>query len=297
MKFTICFLIIFMLAGCIAPRVPVSDVPVADDNIESITSPWDENTEPIVPSWDERIEMDSVDLGESVSPEDDNESVVAEDNNESMMDVIAEDNTGYHFRKTRWGFTRERVELSEVGNTVLERTPQLLVYRCKINEVNCALVYTFEKNKLRTAGYITTAPIPNADNLRKAVVDKYGPPDGQETYEDGPNEGLREMIWTTTHTVIFSNLYPTVTKQTLTPYDRTDGGLLKGLIEKQRSETRSGDIVYYTGVHAHVDKAFFYKLQELRLPLDELSSYEKQLMGVTVRGKRRIIPGVGTIPR
>ena len=288
MKFTICFLIIFMLAGCIAPRVPVSDVPVSDDNIESITPPWDENTEPIMPSWDERIEVDSVDAGESVSPE---------DNNASVMDAIAEDNIGYHFRKARWGFSRDRVELSEVGNTVVKRTPQAIVYKCKINGVNCDLVYTFENNKLRTAGYIISTPISHADNLRKAVVDKYGPPDGQETYEDGPNEGLEEMIWTTTHTVIFSNLYPTVTKQTLTPYDRTDGGLLKGLIEKQRAETRSGNIVYYTGVHAHVDKAFFYKLQELRLPLDELSSYEKQLMGVTVRGKRRIIPGVGTIPR
>lgn len=288
MKFTICFLIIFMLAGCIAPRVQFSDTPVSDENTEPIISESDENTEPIMPSWDERIEIDLVDSGESVIPEDDNESVV---------DAIAEDNIGYHFRKTRWGFSRDRVELSEVGNTVLKRTPQSIVYRCKINGVNCDLVYTFENNKLRTAGYIISTPVSHAENLRKAVVDKYGPPDGQETYEDGPNEGLREMVWTTTHTVIFSNLYPTVTKQTLTPYDRTDGGLLKGLIEKQRAETRSGNIVYYTGVHAHIDKAFFYKLQELRYPLDELSSYEKQLMGVTVKGKRTIIPGVGTIPQ
>ena len=277
MKFTICFLIIFMLAGCIAPRVQLPDVPASD-----------ENTDPIVPRWDERIKIDPVDVEESVSPQ---------ANNTSVIDAITEDNTGYHFRKTRWEFTRERVELSEVGNTVLKRTPHVLVYRCKINEVNCHLVYTFEKNKLRTAGYITIAPVPNANHLRKAVVDEYGPPDGQETYEEGPNKGLREMIWTTSHTVIFSNLYPTVTQQTLTPYDYTDGGLLKGLVEKQRSETQAGNIVYYTGVHAHIDKAFFYKLQELRYPLDELSSYEKQLMGVTVRGKRTIIPGLGTIPQ
>ena len=105
------------------------------------------------------------------------------------------------------------------------------------------------------------------------------------------------MIWATSHTVIFSNLYPSVTRQTQTPYDYTHGGLLKGLVEKQRSETQAGDVVYYDGVHAHIDKAFFYKLQELRYSLDELSSYEKQLMGVTVRGKRTIIPGVGTLPR
>lgn len=298
-----CFLIIFTLSGCIAPRVQPPD-----ENIEPIIAPWDEDTESIIsasddnresiiPPWDERIEIDPVDPDESMSPEGTNISVTPEDNTESVMEALAEDNTGYHFRKTKWGFNRQRVELAEVGNTVVKRTPQTLVYKCKINGVNCHLIYTFEKNKLRTAGYITAAPIPNADNLTKAVVDKYGPPDGQETYEGGPNEGLREMIWTTPHTVIFSNLYPTVTKQTLTAYDRTDGGLLKGLIEKQRAETRSGDIVYYTGVHAHIDKAFFYKLQELRYPLDELSSYEKQLMGATVRGRRTIIPGLGTIPR
>ena len=277
MKFTICFLIIFMLAGCIAPRVQLSDIPASDENMEPMVAPWDEH-----------IERDPVDSDESVSPE---------DNKKSMIDVLAQDNIGYHFRKTRWGFSRERVELSEVGNTVSERTPQVLVYRCKINDINCHLIYTFEKNKLRTAGYSTIEPVPDADDLRKAVVDKYGPPDGQETYEDGPNKGLREMIWTTGDTVIFSNLYPTVTRETLTPYDRTDGGLLKGLLEKQRSETQAGSLVYYTGVHAHVDKAFFYKLQQLRFPLDELTSYEKQLMGVAVKGKRTIIPGVGTIPR
>ena len=105
------------------------------------------------------------------------------------------------------------------------------------------------------------------------------------------------MIWTTPDTVMFSNLYPTVAKQTLTPYDRTEGGLLKGLVEKQQAETQSGNIVYYTGVHAHMDKAFFYKLQELRFPLDELSVHEKVLMGYLVPGKRTIIPGLGTIPR
>ncbi|MDE0688755.1 MAG: hypothetical protein OXI61_11355 [Candidatus Poribacteria bacterium] len=293
MKYTICFLIIFMLAGCIAPRVQVSDVPVSDDNIVPIIPELDENTASFTPPWDERIEIDSVDSNESVIAEETKKPGITEENKKSPMDVFNEDNIGYHFRKVRWGFSRDRVELSEVGNTVEKRTPQAIVYKCKVNGVNCHLIYTFENNKLRTAGYITIAPVPHADNIRKAVVDKYGPPDGQETYDDG----LKEMVWTTPDTVIFSNLSPTVIKHTQSPYDRTNGGLLKGLIEKQRSETRAGNIVYYDGVHAHIDKAFFYKLQELRYPLDELSSYEKQLMGVNVRGRRAIIPGVGTIPQ
>ena len=259
-------LLTVFLAGCAQRELPHADIPMSN-----------------LAPWDEQVPQD-YEVPDPSSP------------SKELSDLLLEDKKGYHFRSVRWGFSRDRVELSEVGNTVLKRTPQAIVYRDKINGVNCHLIYTFENNKLRTAGYITIEPVPDADNLRKAVVDKYGPPDGQETYEDGPNEGLREMIWTTAHTVIFSNLYPTVTKQTLTPYNRTDGGLLKGLIEKQQSATRAGNIVYYTGVHAHIDKAFFYKLQELRFPLDELSSYEKQLMGVTVKGKRTIIPGIGTIP-
>ncbi len=277
MKFTISFLVFFMLAGCIAPRVQSPDVPVASDNTVPFTAPWDEDIDP-----------------DSVYPV---EPVIPEENKKGLKDLLGEDNIGYHFRKTRWGFPRERVELSEVGNKVHKRTPQVLVYQCKINEVNCALVYTFEDNKLRTAGYITVHPVPNADNLRKAVVEKYGPPDGQETYEDGPNAGLREMIWTTKDTVIFSNLAPTVKQQTLTTYDRTPGGLFKDLLEKQREEDRAGNIVYYSGVHAHIDKAFFYELQERRYLVDALSVHEKVLTGVLVPGQRTIIPGLGTIPR
>ena len=125
------------------PVQELSDVPASNDHIE-----------PITPEWDKYIELDSIDSGASES---------AEDNNASLMDAILEDNIGYHFRKIRWGFSQERVELSEVGNTVLKRTPQATVYRCKINGVNCELVYTFDdNNKLRTAGYITTEPVPHA---------------------------------------------------------------------------------------------------------------------------------------
>jgi len=244
---------------------------------------------PDTPAWD--VQIPFTDSPDTSLPSD--EELSPPSLTESLTDLLSEEDTGYHFRKVKWGYSRERVELAEVGNTVHERTPEVLVYRCKVNDVNCALVYTFEKNKLRAAGYITVHPIPNAKDLTKTVVEKYGPPDGQETYDNG----LNEMIWTTSHTVIFSNLYPSVTQLTPTPYDSTDGGLLKGLIDRQQSETQAGNVVYYDGVHAHIDKNFFYKLQTLRYPLDELSSYEKQLMGVTVRGKRTIIPGLGTIPR
>ena len=291
MKFLLFFsmLLTVFLAGC-ASR----DVEIPTESNEPTDNFAVARKE--VPTWDEQIPLPDAPLlseEEPPPPSSPEEELPPPSLSESLTDLLSEEDTGYHFRKVKWGYSRERVELAEVGNTVHERTPEVLVYRCKVNDVNCALVYTFEKNKLRAAGYITVAPVPDAKDLTKAVVEKYGPPDGQETYDDG----LNEMIWTTSHTVIFSNLYPSVTQLTPTPYDYTDGGLLKGLLHKQQSETQAGDVVYYDGVHAHIDKNFFYKLQTLRYPLDELSSYEKQLMGVTVRGKRTIIPGLGTIPR
>ena len=38
--------------------------------------------------------------------------------------------------KVRWGFSQERVELAEAGNTVYKRTENALVYKCKLNGVS-----------------------------------------------------------------------------------------------------------------------------------------------------------------
>jgi len=56
-------------------------------------------------------------------------------------------------------------------------------------------------------------------------------------------------------------------------------------------------IKYFDGVFAYVDREFYDELYEMEFPLSELSFYEKQLMGVIERGKRTIIPGLGTIPQ
>ena len=47
---------------------------------------------------------------------------------------------------------------------------------------------------------------------------------------------------------------------------------------------------------AYVDKSFFYQLSEMNYPEDELSFYEKMLMGVIRKAGRTTIPGLGTIP-
>ena len=189
----------------------------------------------------------------------------------------------------KWGFSRERVELSEVGNTIFERRGNAVVYKCKLNGVDCKLIYTFKNNRLRAAGYVTITPIPNAENLIKTVVNTHGLPDTHNRYSDG----LEEMVWKSPDTVIFANLSPTVTTVTPTKYEYSNRALLKDVLKKR---SQAGVRTYKDGVYAHVDPAFFAELHEVDFPAAELSFYEKQLMGVLLKSKRTQIHGLGTIP-
>ena len=76
------------------------------------------------------------------------ESIPLEDSNSERPSLfkrlLSDDNSNYHFRKVRWGFSRERVEFSEAGNTVFERKDNAVVYNCKVNGVYCKLIYTFK---------------------------------------------------------------------------------------------------------------------------------------------------------
>ena len=109
----------------------------------------------------------------------------------------------YDFREVRWGMSQEQVELAEVGNTVVWRTETEVIYRVRINDVPCKLVYTFKDNKLRSAGYITHIPVKNADNLYKNAYVKHGKP----SYAD--NKG---STWARPRTFIYANLYQSYTK-------------------------------------------------------------------------------------
>ena len=229
-----------------------------------------------IPVWDEGILQDSAGTEPSSL-------------SDRLLDTFV-GNSNYHFRKVRWGFSRERVEFSEAGNTVIERRGNAIAYNCKVNGVYCKLIYTFKDNKLRAAGYVTINPIPTADNLTKEAVSTHGMPDIHETYLDG----LEELVWKTPDTVIFANLSPTVTKVTPSKYDYSNRGLLKGVLKEQ---SQPGRIVYKDGVYTHVDPAFFNELHEMNFPALELSFYEKQLMGVLLKGRRLKIHGIGTIPQ
>ncbi|MCE2414895.1 hypothetical protein J4G07_12915 [Candidatus Poribacteria bacterium] len=206
----------------------------------------------------------------------------------SILGSLSED-ANHAFREVRWGFSQERVELAEAGNRVYERTENALVYRHKINGVDCLLIYTFKDNQLRTAGYVTVTPVMNAENIIEEAVDKYGMP---------TTVNNTEMMWKNSNTVIFANVYDSVKKVTQTKYQHTSGGLLRDVLQQNLAKRgEEGVIKYFDGVFAYVDRAFYDQLYEMEFPLSELSFYEKQLMGVIERGKRTIIPGLGTIPQ
>ncbi len=206
----------------------------------------------------------------------------------SILDSFSEE-ANHAFREVRWGFSQERVELAEVGNRVYERTENALVYSHKINGVDCLLIYTFKDNKLRTAGYVTQTPVMNAENIIKEAVDKHGMP---------TTVNNTEMVWKNADTVIFANVYDSVKKVTQTRYQHTSGGLLRDVLQQNlANRDKEGVIKYFDGVFAYVDREFYDELYEMEFPLSELSFYEKQLMGVIERGKRTIIPGLGTIPQ
>ena len=149
---------------------------------------------------------------------------------------------------------------------------------------------------MRTAGYITIAPIRNAENLIQTVLEKHGMP---------TPESEHGMVWKGDDSIVWTNSYATVIKKTLTKYRYSDGGMLGDMLYKEFAEReKAGEIVYFDGVIGYVDKGFYEEFHKETLrnesPLDfvesRLSNYEKQLMGIIEKSGRTTIPGIGEIP-
>ena len=161
----------------------------------------------------------------------------------NLGQMLGETDEDYHFRKTRWGFSQERVELAEVGNPIFQRTETELIYKHKVGGVSCKLVYTFKDNKLRTAGYVTETPVNNAENLIREAVNKHGMP----TDEAG------DMVWKSFDTIIYANVYTSVKKQNMTKYAYSSGGLLQDVLKKNlMKRNEAGTLVYLDGVFAYI---------------------------------------------
>lgn len=190
--------------------------------------------------------------------------------------------TSYHdFRKTRWGFSKERVMLNEQGKRIDVKKGNLIIFHHSIGNVKCKLVYCFKDNKLRAAGYITDKPVKGANNIVKRSVEELGEP--TEILNDG-------MLWITNSTLIYSNAY--LSRVIVGEYRRS-GGILSHLVKPQEP------VGSWDGVWAYIDRDFYEELQDVRFPLDQLSFHEKLLFGVLRRSSiysyysgRELIRGV-----
>ena len=184
--------------------------------------------------------------------------------------MLIESNEPYHFRKTRWGYTQERVLLAESGKRLFLRKGNTLVFNHHLVNIPVKIVYTFKDNRLRAAGYITDQPIRGAENIIKRSVEELGEP------TQVLNEG---MLWLDDETLIYSNAYTSRVSRTNAEYNFS-GGILSHIME---ARGEAGVINRWDGVWAYVDQDFYRELHEVYVPLDELSFYEKLLFGVLKR--------------
>ena len=195
----------------------------------------------------------------------------------------------YDFRKVRWGMSQSHVELAEQGHIVVRRTPNELIYKVKVDDVSCQVLYTFRKNKLRAAGYITPVPSLRAKKLIKKCLDTHGTP---------TQSGSNGMTWKGLETVVYSHYYVSWRRVTPTKYTYSEGGLLQHLLAfDELPKGQAGVIDRFDAIFTYVDRAFYDYLHEIDRPLDDLSFYEKQLMGIVLRRPRVELRGTGiTIP-
>ena len=183
----------------------------------------------------------------------------------------------YHFRKTRWGYSQAMVELSEQkqGTRLFHRKGNTLVYNERISDMPVKLVYCFENDRLRVAGYLTERPVKNAMEILKHAAETLGEP--IDMISDG-------MVWADYHTLVYINGYVSHVTQSPARYQRSQG-LLKLLHKIPKEE--AGTVLRWDGIWTYVDQNFFRQLHEVPYPLDELSTYEKRLFAILKRQQMR----------
>ncbi len=176
----------------------------------------------------------------------------------------------YHFRKTRWGYTREMVLASEQGKRLHLRKGNTLVFNHRISDIPLKIVYTFKENRLRAAGYITDQPVKGADKIIAQSVKELGEP--SQILNDG-------MVWLDHETLVYSNAYASRVADRGSEYEFS-GGILSRVLEPRETP---GVEKRWDGVWAYIDQNFYKEMHEVDVPLDELSFYEKFLFGVLKR--------------
>jgi hypothetical protein len=174
----------------------------------------------------------------------------------------------YHFRKVRWGSTKESVLLAEREKRVHFHQGNTVVFKHRHNDVPVLLIYCFHDNhRLRAAGYLTEDPVTlnDPDQLfREELLETLGEP--TETFKDGG------MVWQSDETVTYTNTYLTGTSD-ITSFRNVFS----------RGNTTGNRLKTWRGVCAYIDTNFYRKLKAegpSLATLGELSYYEESMFGL-----------------
>ncbi|MDE0636857.1 MAG: hypothetical protein OXI43_13550 [Candidatus Poribacteria bacterium] len=190
----------------------------------------------------------------------------------------------YDFHKTRWGMSQAQVEYSEIEqkSIIVYRTPETLIYKCRLGDVKALRIYTFKNNNLRCAGYVTQYPVKGKVDNRFHVLseEKYGTPTFNQS---------NGYVWIHGNSVIYAKSYTSyvrlVVPSTL-PTSRyiisTVGGMFAELdsgLPSKRS-THPNIIHRWSSVWSYTDSKFYDEIYDVKFPSHELSRAEQVLFGL-----------------
>lgn len=182
----------------------------------------------------------------------------------------------YHFREVRWGSTKAAVMLAEQGKRVHFDKGNTLVYKHRHKDVPLLLIYCFQKNRLRAAGYLTANPatLMHPDRLfDQELLETLGEP--TEILADGG------MLWENNETLTYTNTYEAGNSNidySRIGISRPRGNILPSV------QVRTNRLKRWHGVCAYIDMNFYRMLEaaeeEPAFTLAELSYYEEIMFGL-----------------
>ncbi len=255
MKLGVCLLMFLILLGCSTKQPSSSNIGVPEK--ESVELPSGNKLE--IQVWEEGMQLES----ENAEPR----SLF-----EKLSDMFIDKDSDFHFRKVRWGYSQAMVQISEqkLGTRLVLRKENTLIYKERIADVPVDLVYSFEKNRLRAAGYLTQSrPISmkNAKQMLAHITQTLGQPN------DSISGG---MVWADYETLIYCNDYTSLLKHFDSEY-----AFSPGLLPHQKPRDASAGVkIKMELVWTWIDQNFFRQLHETEDPMSELSFYEKRLADV-----------------
>ena len=181
----------------------------------------------------------------------------------------------HHFREVRWGSTKAMVMLAEQGKRIHFNKGNTLVFKHRHRDVPVLLIYCFQKNRLRAAGYLTANPatLMDPDRLfRQELLETLGEPTGAL-----PDGG---MLWESDETLTYTNIYHAGASNI--DYSRIGVNHPRGSVLPS-VEITTNRLKKWHGVCAYIDTNFYRMLgteEQSPFVLAELSYYEEIMFGL-----------------